>query len=173
MINSLKIQGSGYLLNGISFVTKADGNIEYENIKKFLASGGVVEPEFTDTELLQQAKDKKLQTIYADYTTAENTPVPYNGIYFNGGDESATSIDKYVRLNRLAKNTTHSIWDVNNVEHSLTDTEADSLILAIGSQASVNKFTLKNRKVALANIALSTVTPVVTLANAILAVEAV
>ena len=60
MIQTVKIQGQGYLLNGTMSVPKADGNREYEAIKQWLAEGNTSEPEFTEAELTQQAVDKKI-----------------------------------------------------------------------------------------------------------------
>ena len=59
-VTSVKIQGQGYLLNGTMSVPKANGNREYELIKEWLSEGNTPEPEFTDTELAQQAVDKKI-----------------------------------------------------------------------------------------------------------------
>lgn len=103
----------------------------------------------SEAELLAVAKEDKLSQIEADFTLAELQSVSYLGFEFIGGIESVTSIDGYVRLNRIAGITIHNIWDVNGVEHNLSDAEADGLLLAIGSQASLNKFTKKNRKLAL------------------------
>ena len=50
-IQTVKIQGQGYLLNGIMSVPKADGNKEYELIKQWLSEGNTPEPEFTEEEL--------------------------------------------------------------------------------------------------------------------------
>lgn len=105
----------------------------------------------TEVELIQVAKEDKLAQIEADYTLAESQTVSYLGFNFIGGTESITAIDGYVRLNRIAGITTHNVWDVNRIEHSLSDVEADGLLLAIGSQTSINKFTKKNRKMALIN----------------------
>jgi len=104
----------------------------------------------TDAELLEQAKASKLQQIEDDYIASEEQTVEVSGVIYFGGMSSVEAIDSYVRLNRLAGATTHNIWDINGTEHTLTDIEADSVILAIGVQASTNKFTKKNRKVALA-----------------------
>lgn len=60
MIDTVKIQGQGYLLNGTMSVPKADGNREYEAIKQWLSEGNTPEPEFTEAELTQQAADKKI-----------------------------------------------------------------------------------------------------------------
>lgn len=99
-------------------------------------------------ELLQATKDAKLKEINEDYDTAESEPVVFNEVKYSGGAESVTAIDGYVRLNRLAGLTTYNIWDVDGIEHPLNDTDVDSLLLAIGNQASINKFNKKNRKVA-------------------------
>lgn len=103
----------------------------------------------TDVELLAVAKEEKLGQIETDYTLAELEATSCLGFNFTSGTESIVSIDGYVRLNRIAGITTHKIWDINGHEHSLTDTEVDTLLLAIGSKASINKFNKKNRKLAL------------------------
>ena len=60
-IQSIKIQGQSYLLNGTMSVPKADGNREYELIKQWLSEGNIPEPEFTEEELAQQELQKKKQ----------------------------------------------------------------------------------------------------------------
>ncbi len=57
-IQTVKIQGQGYLLNGSMSVPKADGNREYELIKQWLSEGNTPEPEFTEEELAKQELDK-------------------------------------------------------------------------------------------------------------------
>ena len=59
-IQTVKMRGQLYLLNGIMLVPKEDGNIEYELIKKWLSKGNTPEPEFTEKELYEQ---KKVNTI--------------------------------------------------------------------------------------------------------------
>ena len=60
-IKSVKIQGQGYLLNGTMSVPKADGNIEYELIKQWIAEGNTPEPEFTEEELQITSINKQIQ----------------------------------------------------------------------------------------------------------------
>ena len=60
-IQTIKIQGQGYLLNGTMSVPKADGNKEYELIKQWLSDGNTPEPEFTEKELAQQELNKRKQ----------------------------------------------------------------------------------------------------------------
>lgn len=64
-IQSVKIQGQGYLLNGSMSVPKADGNREYEAIKQWLSEGNIPELEFTYEELAQQELNKKIQEAKA------------------------------------------------------------------------------------------------------------
>lgn len=95
------------------------------------------------------AKPLKLEQLTVDFDIAENEPVLFEGVLYHGGDDSITSIDKYVRLNRLSGETNHTIWGVNKLDNVLTDTQVDNLILTIGVKASSNKFVLKNRQLAL------------------------
>ena len=62
-IQTVKVQGNGYLLNGTMSVPKADGNREYELIKLWIAEGNTPEPEFTDEELAELEKSKIPQSI--------------------------------------------------------------------------------------------------------------
>ena len=66
-IQTVKIQGQGYLLNGIMYVPKADGNREYELVKQWLSEGNTPEPEFTDEQLAEQlqaqANTKTIKTL--------------------------------------------------------------------------------------------------------------
>lgn len=60
-IKSVKIQGSGYLLNGTMGVPKADGNKEYELIKQWISEGNIPKPEFTAEELRITSINKQIQ----------------------------------------------------------------------------------------------------------------
>ena len=54
-IQTVKISGQGYLLNGtISVPGNAYGNIEYELIKQWIDEGNTPESEFTEEELAKQ-----------------------------------------------------------------------------------------------------------------------
>ena len=64
-IQTVKIQGRGYLLNGAMSVPKADGNREYELIKQWLAEGNTPEPEFTEEELKVSTLNKQIQEAKA------------------------------------------------------------------------------------------------------------
>lgn len=52
-IKTVQNKGNGYLLNGNMIVPKADGNIEYEAIKQWIADGNTPEAEVTVTIIPQ------------------------------------------------------------------------------------------------------------------------
>ena len=72
---SVKVQGSGWLLNNVMHVPgNAPGNREYELIKQWLADGNTPEPEFTKEELrtkfeneFRQNRDSLLSTVVDHY----------------------------------------------------------------------------------------------------------
>ena len=70
-IKTVKIQGQGYLLNGVMYVPKADGNKEYEILKVWLETN-IPEPEFTpeqiDAQRISQIKAKASELILAKYS---------------------------------------------------------------------------------------------------------
>ena len=67
MINTVKIQGTGYLVNGNMSVPKAEGNRDYKEVQEAIVGGTenyptaiVVEPEFTAEEVAEQARLEKV-----------------------------------------------------------------------------------------------------------------
>lgn len=68
MINTVKIQSNGYLVNGNMSVPKADGNMDYEAVKEWLLTN-TPEPEFTQADLDAQAIAAKWQA-YSEYCNA-------------------------------------------------------------------------------------------------------
>lgn len=67
-IQTVKISGQGYLLNGTMSVPKADGNREYELIKQWLLEGNIPEPEFTEEELRIKEINSQIQEAKAYLT---------------------------------------------------------------------------------------------------------
>ena len=61
-IISVKVQGSGWLLNNVMHVPgNAPGNREYELIKQWISEGNTPEPEFTEEELRVKEINKQIQ----------------------------------------------------------------------------------------------------------------
>lgn len=125
-IETVKIQGNGYLVNGNIYVPKTDDNKDYKLIKEWLEiDGNEVEAEFTDFEQLENNKNNKIQEIKTACTA--DAPVTLdvdfiNGttetITFNGGDASASAIAGAVTLAQNLGETSVSLWDIDNVVHN-------------------------------------------------------
>lgn len=76
-IISVKVQGSGWLLNNVMHVPgNAPGNREYELIKQWLSEGNTPEPEFTEEELAQQEINKKIQEAKAYLANTDYKMLP-------------------------------------------------------------------------------------------------
>ena len=70
MITTIKQLENGYLVNGNMSVPMAEGNRDYREVLEAIDGGTenyptaiVVEPEFTDAELLQQIEDAKPKVV--------------------------------------------------------------------------------------------------------------
>ncbi len=87
-IQTVKIQGQGYLLNGTMSVPKADGNSEYKLIKQWLAEGNAPEAEFTDEEVAATKLSKEIAEFKQAKTNALNsiTVTTTNGNTFDGNE---------------------------------------------------------------------------------------
>lgn len=91
MIETVKIQGDGYLVNGTTSVPKADGNRDYEAVKVWLQTN-TAELEFTQTELLQQVQadlsnavqshlDSKAQEFRYDHMNSARSYAGYTNAF--------------------------------------------------------------------------------------------
>ena len=60
--SQVKISGKGYLADGI-FVPEDDSNKDYKEILEWIAEGNTPDPEFTEAEILQNAKDGKIKEL--------------------------------------------------------------------------------------------------------------
>jgi hypothetical protein len=69
-ISKVKNQSNGWLLNDSIFVPDIAGNKEREAILAWIAQGNTPEPEFTDVELLANAKTAKLSEVTAEYNAS-------------------------------------------------------------------------------------------------------
>lgn len=61
-IESVKLTENGYLLNGALNVPKIDGNRHYEDVKLWLENNTPL-PQFTDLEIEEQSKQKRIIEI--------------------------------------------------------------------------------------------------------------
>jgi len=60
MIKTVKLTSTGYLVNGSMSVPNDKGNRHYQEVQEWLDSGGVIEPQYTQAELAEQARQKAI-----------------------------------------------------------------------------------------------------------------
>ena len=88
-IQTVKIQGQGYLLNNVIHVPgNAPGNKEYELIKQWIAEGNMPEAEFTEEEIAAAKLSKEIAEFKQAKTNALNsiTVTTTNGNTFDGNE---------------------------------------------------------------------------------------
>lgn len=130
-----KLQGNSIkrLSDGAN-IPLADGNMDYEEYKQWLAEGNIPEPEFTEAELLNNAKELKRQSIRTAFEVESNTPVMVGTVSYHGGFESAMKLDAARRLSEAAGMTEAVFFDTSNIPHTLTLAEAQSVVTTIGAK---------------------------------------
>jgi hypothetical protein len=70
IINTVKELENSYLVNGVSTITKEVGATGYDKVQDWIAEGNTPDPEFTEAEILQNAKDAKIAEIKATRNAA-------------------------------------------------------------------------------------------------------
>jgi hypothetical protein len=91
-INTVKKSGLNFLVNSSIFVPNSLNNSDYQAIQKWIAAGGIVEDEFTSSELLQNAKDLKLAQLNQNRNDFCLVPMEFSGNTFATTSEAKTAI---------------------------------------------------------------------------------
>jgi hypothetical protein len=65
----------GYKVNNQFFVPKHEDDLDYQDVKTWIAEGGIIEEEFTVSELLQEAKDIKISQLKSNRNNANLKPM--------------------------------------------------------------------------------------------------
>lgn len=63
MINTVKVFGDGYLVNGVRSVPNDPDNRDYQAVQDWITEGNTPDPEFTTAEELANAKQAKLAEL--------------------------------------------------------------------------------------------------------------
>ena len=134
MIETVKIQGQGYLLNGTMSVPKANGNSEYELIKQWIAEGNKPEAEFTDEELVAKLAIETYNTTKAAKELALNSiTVEVNGKVFDGRAKDQVNIMAAIQAAELL-NKTEETWVLNDNTKEIVTVDELKLALALAIQ---------------------------------------
>ena len=75
-IETVKIQGEGWLLNGSMTVPNAEGNRHYQMVQQWISDGNTPEPEFSVAEILETTRSQKIQDIKAEGLSRITAAVP-------------------------------------------------------------------------------------------------
>lgn len=75
-IQTVQIQGQGYLVNGLMSVPNSPSNRHYQRVQEWIAAGNTPEPEFTAPELLANAKRDKIQELKAEGLSRIQAAIP-------------------------------------------------------------------------------------------------
>jgi len=121
------------------------GNSEkWQRFLAWQAEGNLPDPEFSDLEQLEQAKEQKRQEIEAAYIAAESVPVTVGAYSFQGGESAAIDIDRIIRGAELLGLSDCDIPDIDGLDRTLALNDARAVLLAILS--ALRPLTKKRRK---------------------------
>jgi len=134
MINTVKIQGEGFLVNGNMSVPQAEGNRHYQEVLEWIAEGNTPEPEFTKAELKQQVIDEANQLAKATKQEALTslTVVTSLGNEFDGNETARNNMLSAIQASTFT-GTTATNWRMadNAVVEVTLDELKEALTLSI------------------------------------------
>jgi hypothetical protein len=134
-ITSVKIKSNGWLLNGNMSVPDAPGNMEREAIMAWIAEGNTPEPQFSEAELLEQAKQvakqEKLKSLASIKVTTSS------GKVFDGRDIDQQRMTSAILASSVL-NVTETQWKL--ADNTVATVSLDELkeALALSIQATGN-----------------------------------
>ena len=91
-IETVKIQGESYLVNGSISVPKSEGNRHYKLVQEWISEGNTPEPEFTAEELATKAELEAEQEASKLRAEAMLTGFEYNGYRISVTAEDGTGL---------------------------------------------------------------------------------
>lgn len=96
-IETVKQQGSGYLVNNKIHVPNSPSNMDYWDIQEWINNGGIVEPEFTPEESAEKQYQEELTSWKQQRQVAvDNIEVTYNNVVYQGDEVSQTRMSRAI-----------------------------------------------------------------------------
>ena len=83
-IITVKKNKEQFLVNNSTIVPNDPRNTDFQSILEWIANGGIVEPEFNDQELFEQAKEAKKHAIEEIYLQENLKPHFFDGLVLSG-----------------------------------------------------------------------------------------
>ena len=134
MINTVKIQGEGFLVNGVDWSPAHEGNSGYAMVQEWVAQGNKPEPEFTQAELDQQVINKANQQAKQVKTEAlaTLTVVTSLGNEFDGNETARNNMLSAIQASTFTGTTTTNWRMADNAVVSVSlDELKEALTLSI------------------------------------------
>ena len=134
MIETVKIQENGYLVNGSMSVPMAEGNRHHQEVLEWIAEGNTPEPEFTQAELDQQVIDEANQQDKQVKTEAlaTLTVVTSLGNEFDGNETARNNMLSAIQASTFTGTTTTNWRMADNAVMSVSlDELKEALTLSI------------------------------------------
>lgn len=83
-ITKVKKNKEQFLVNNSTIVPNDPRNTDFQSILEWVENGGIVEPEFTNQELFEQAKEAKKHAMEEIYLQENSKPHFFDGLVLSG-----------------------------------------------------------------------------------------
>ena len=122
-----------YLVNNLISVPKDPANSDYQKVQKWIEEGNTPQPEFTEEELLQNAKDNKITEIQTAKEIDLYLNVSYNNKDFISSEKAVSNMTGAIILDQDSYN-----WlDAYGNSVTMTVNDLKSLVGIIATQRSL------------------------------------
>lgn len=127
----------------------AKGEVTYAPGEGFLYKAGVVDAK--NQKLLEKAKAEKLRELKKQFETESNKPVSVLGSLWNGGIQSAFTINGLAELKLYRGKADSTIHDFNNLPHTLDVNQIKGVAAEIADAYQAAYVNYQAKKVAVSN----------------------
>jgi len=134
MINTVKILGSGYLVNGVRSVPNDPNNRDYQAVQDWITEGNTPDPEFTPAEELANAKQTRIDELKQEGLSRIQAVLP--GI--SNWDALELERERWLSIAPASRNRTAAYQSVIDVYQAGRD--AAIAINALADTATVNAY---------------------------------
>lgn len=132
-------------------------SIEVDNLFTPISSDWLRTP---PAKTLPQLKENKKTEIKNAFESNSNLPVLVSGVYWNGGFDSAIKLDAAMRLSQAAGQSNVSFFDINNLPHVLSFTDALIIVITVAGNYQYNLAKKQQLTVAIDSATIDTISSI-------------